>query len=59
MLKKFGAKYGNQENITEKAEWISNMAKELEGLDEGPKVKIHIDLLKTTLKNIKLDNARP
>ena len=35
------------------------MTKELEGLQEGPKAEIHIDLLKTTLKNIKLENARP
>ena len=26
------------------------MTKELEGLEEGPKAEIHIDLLKTTLK---------
>ena len=35
------------------------MKRELEGLEEGPKAEIHIDLLKTTLKNIKLENARP
>ena len=35
------------------------MTRELEGLEEGPKVEIHIDLLKMTLKNIKLENARP
>ena len=28
------------------------MAKNLEGLEEGLKVEIHIDLLRTTLKNI-------
>ena len=33
-----------------KAEWISNMVKELEGLKEGLKVEIHIDLLRLTLK---------
>ena len=38
----------------EKAESINNMTKELEGLEEGPKSEIHIDILKTTLKNIKL-----
>ena len=36
----------------EKAEWINNMTRELEGLKEGPKAEIHIDLLKTTLRNI-------
>ena len=49
---------GNQKH-NEKAEWINNMTRELEGFEEGPKVGIHIDLLKTTLKNIKLENARP
>ena len=33
-----------------KAEWISNMTKELEVFEEGPKAEIHIDLLKTSLK---------
>ena len=50
-----GLKYGNQKH-NEKAEWISNMTRELEGLEEGSKVEIHIDLLKKTLKNIKLEN---
>ena len=40
----------------EKAEWINNMTKELEGLEEGSKAEIPIDLLKTTLKNIKREN---
>ena len=35
------------------------MTRELEELKEGPKAEIHIDLHKTTLKNIKLENARP
>ena len=35
------------------------MTKELAGIEEGPKAEIHIDLLKTTLKNIKLENAWP
>ena len=34
----------------EKVEWINNMTKELEGLEEGPKGELHIDLLITTLK---------
>ena len=49
-LNDFGLKYGNQKNNIKKAEWINNMTKELEGLEEGPKVEIHIDLLKMTLK---------
>ena len=28
------------------AEWINNMTRELEGLKEGPKAEIYIDLLK-------------
>ena len=35
------------------------MTKELKGLEEGQKAEIHIDLLGTTLKIIKLENARP
>ena len=42
----------------EKAEWINDMARELEGLKEGPKAEIHIELLKNTKKDIKLENAR-
>ena len=40
-----------------KAEWINNISKELKVLEEGQKVEINIDLLKSTLKNIKLENA--
>ena len=43
----------------EKAEWINNITRELEGLEEGPKAEIRTDLFKTTLENIKLENARP
>ena len=28
------------------------MGKEFEGLEEGPKVTIHLDLLRATLKNV-------
>ena len=34
----------------EKAEWIKNMTIEFEGIEEGPKAEIHIDLLKASLK---------
>ena len=40
------------------AEWINNIKRELEGLEEGPKAEIHIDLFKTTLKYIKVENDR-
>ena len=42
----------------EKAEWINNMTTGLEGLEESPRVEVHINLLNTTLKNIKLENTR-
>ena len=58
-LNDFGLKYGNQKHC-EKTEWINNMTRQLEGLKEGPKAKIHINSLKMTLKkNIKLENAMP
>ena len=47
----FGRKYGNKKH-NEKAERINNITREIEGLERGPKVEIHIDLLKTTLKRI-------
>ena len=53
----FGLKYGNEKN-NEKAEWINNKIRELVGLKEGLKEGIHIDLFKTTLKNIYLENPR-
>ena len=43
----------------EKPEWISNMRRELEGLGEGPNAEIHNDLVKITIKDIKLENLRP
>ena len=36
----------------ENADWINNITKELEGLEESSKMETHIDLLKTTLKRI-------
>ena len=36
----------------ERAEWVNNITRRLEGLEEGPKAEIHMDLLKTTLKRI-------
>ena len=54
----FGLKYGNQKHNV-KAKRINNMTEELEGLEEVPKAEIHINWLKTTLKNIRLENAMP
>ena len=45
----FGLKYGNQKHY-ENAEWMNNITRKLEGLEEGPKAEMHTDLLKTTLK---------
>ena len=36
----------------EKVEWINNITRELEGLEEGSKAEIHIELLKKILKKI-------
>ena len=36
----------------ENVEWINNITRELDGLEEAPKTEIHIDLFKTTLKRI-------
>ena len=62
-LQRFWTKIWQPKKHNEKAEWINNMTREVEGLDEGPKAKIHIDLRKkkkkNTRKNIKLENARP
>ena len=38
--------------INEKAEWINLITRELEKLEEGPKAKIHTDLLRPTLKKL-------
>ena len=50
----FGVKYANQREHSKKDKWISNMAKELEGLEEGLKTEIHINLLRTTLKKYQI-----
>ena len=55
----FWCKIWRPREHNKKAEWISNVTKELEGLEEGPEAEIHIDLLRITLKNIKLENPWP
>ena len=59
----FWTKIWRPKKHNEKAEWINNMTRELEGLEEGSKAEIHIELLKKKKKNakkdIKLENARP
>ena len=49
---RFWTKIWQPKKHNENAEWINNMTKELEGLEEPPKMEIHIDLLKATLKRI-------
>ena len=46
----FWTKIWQPKKHNEKAEWTNDMTRELEGLEEGPKVEIHIELLKKTLK---------
>ena len=58
----FELKYGQKKttkNHNKKAKWINNMKEYLEEVEEGSKAEIHIDLLKTTQKSIKLENVRP
>ena len=45
-------KQNDFEKHNEKAEWINNITRQKDGLEEGSKTEIHIDLLKTTLKRI-------
>ena len=49
---RFGAKIWEPKKHNENAEWINNITRELDGLEEGPKMEIHVDLLKITLKRI-------
>ena len=56
---RFWTKIWQLKNHDKKDAWINNMARELEGLEKVPKAEIHIELLKKTLKNIKLENTRP
>ena len=48
----FWTKIWRAKKHNEKAEWISDMTRELEGLEEGPKMEIHIEQLKKTVKMI-------
>ena len=48
----FWAKIWEPNKHNENAEWIYNITRELDGLEEGPKMEIHVDLLETTLKRI-------
>ena len=48
--KRFWSKIWQPRELNKKAEWISNMSKDLEGLKERPKTEIHIDLLRMTQK---------
>ena len=49
---RFWTKIWQPKKHSENAEWINNITRELEGLEEGLKMEIHVDLLKTTLKRI-------
>ena len=49
---RFLAKIWEPKKHNENAECINNITRELDGLEEGPKIEIHVDLLKTTLKRI-------
>ena len=49
---RFWAKIWEPKKHNENAKWINNITRELAGLEEGLKIEIHVDLLKTTLKRI-------
>ena len=49
---RFWTKICQPKRHNENAEWINNITRELKGPEEGPKIEVHIDLLKTTLKRI-------
>ena len=42
---RFWTKIWQPKKYNEKVEWINHITRELEGLEEGPKAEIHIDLL--------------
>ena len=44
----FWTKIWQPKKHNKKAEWINNTIRELDGLKEGPKAEIHIELLKKT-----------
>ena len=48
----FWTKMWQPKKHNKNAEWINNITRELEGLEEGPETEILVDLLKTTLKRI-------
>ena len=49
---RFGAKIWERKKHNENAKWINNITREIDALEEGSKMEIHVDLLKTTLKRI-------
>ena len=50
--KRFWTEMWQPKTYNQKAEWINIKTRESEGLEEGPKAEIHIDLLKMIIKNI-------
>ena len=49
---RFWTKIWQPKKHNEKAEWINNITREPEELEEGPRAEIQTDLLKTTIKKI-------
>ena len=49
---RFWTKIWQPKKHNENAEWINNITRDLDGLEEGPEMEIHVDLLRTTLKRI-------
>ena len=56
---RFWIKIWEPKKHNENSEWINNITRELDGLEEGSEMEIHVDLLRTTLKkNIQLESVR-
>ena len=49
---RFWTKIWQPKKHNENSEWINNITREIEGLEKGPKIEIHVDLLRSILKRI-------
>ena len=56
--KQFWGKIWGRKEYNRKAEWMNNMKKELQGLEESPEMIIHLESLRATLKIYRIRNLR-
>ena len=57
--KRFWTKIWQPKTYNKNAEWINNITRELEGLEEGPNEYTHRLTKNNTKKNIKMEKTRP